>query len=160
MPYFLMIQQCTEYMNLNGNYNFINQMPIILYSSIISLTKKIVKKYLSISKNNIIEVKYEINNIIKKSEIILKCLKIKFISFFILTFILLILFWYYISCFGAIYRNTQIHLIKDTLISYAMSLFYPLIIYLVPGIFRIPSLRAKNQDKECMYKLSKYIQLI
>ena len=144
----------------NGNYNFIEQIPIILYSSIISSIINIIIRYLSLSENDILEIKYEINNIIKKSEIILKCLIIKFASFFILTFILLILFWYYISCFCVIYKNTQIHLIKDTLISYSVSLIYPLIIYLLPGIFRIPSLRAKNKDKECMYKLSKYIQLI
>ena len=112
------------------------------------------------SEKEIIQLKNEINDIIKKSEKIIKCLKIKFTLFFILTFILLILFWYYISCFCAIYRNTQIHLIKDTLTSYALSFFYPFITNLVPGIFRMPSLRAKNKDKECMYQISKLIQLI
>ena len=97
---------------------------------------------------------------VKKSEQILKCLKIKFIIFFSLTLILLILFWYYISCFCAVYRNTQIHLMKDTLVSYLLSLLYPFIIYLLPGIFRIPSLRARNKDKECMYKISKFFQFI
>ena len=145
---------------LNGNYSFINQLPIIFYSSIISTIIKTIIKYLSLSENDILQLKSEINDIIKKSEKILKCLKIKFTLFFILTFILLILFWYYLSYFCAIYRNTQIHLIKDTLISYALSLLYPLVIYLFPGIFRIPSLRAKNKDKAYMYILSKFMQLI
>ena len=145
---------------LQGNYNFINQIPIIFYSSIISSFISIIIKYLSLSENDILNLKSEINSVKEKSEKILICLKIKFSLFFILTFILLILFWYYICCFCAIYRNTQIHLIKDCLSSYGLSLLYPIIIYLVPGIFRIPSLKAKNKDKETMYKFSKLLQWI
>ena len=62
--------------------------------------------------------------------------------------------------FCAIYINTQLHLIKDTLISYGLSMIYPFAIYLAPGVFRIPSLRAKKHDKEIMYKFSKILQLI
>ncbi len=83
-------------------------------------------------------------------------LKIKFILYFILSFIFLIFFWYYISMFGAIYKNTQYHLLKDTLISFGLSLIYPLGIYLLPGIFRIPSLSNKNK---CLYKFSKILQI-
>ena len=41
------------------------------------------------------------------------------------------------------YNNTQIHLIKDTLISYGTSFLTPLVTYLLPGLFRIPSLKRK-----------------
>ena len=85
-------------------------------------------------------------------------LKIKFTLIFIFNFVLLILFWYYISCFGAIYKNTQIHLIKNTIICFGLSLLYPFGLCLMPGIFRIPSLRASKQDKKCIYKLSIIIQ--
>ena len=145
---------------VKGKYSFINQIPIIFYSSMISSVINTIIKYLSLSENDILKIKYEIKDVIKRAKIILKCLKAKFVLFFILTFILLILFWYYISCFCTIYRNTQIHLMKDTLASYSLSLVYPFIIYIFPGIFRIPSLRSRNKDKECLYKISKYIQLI
>ena len=145
---------------LEGNYNFINQIPIIFYSSMISSLVSAIIRYLSLSENDILELKSQVNCVKEKSGEILNCLKIKFALFFILTFTLLVLFWYYISCFCAIYKNTQIHLIKDTLVSYGLSLIYPFIIYLIPGIFRIPSLRAKNKDKECMYKFSKTLQWI
>ena len=49
---------------------------------------------------------------------------------------------------------------KDTLISYGLSMLYPFAIYLAPGIFRIPALRAQKKDKEIMYKFSKILQLI
>ena len=72
----------------------------------------------------------------------------------------MITFGYYITCFCGIYENTQIHLIKDTILSFVLSLIYPFGICLIPGIFRITALRAKNNDKNCLYKLSKIIQTI
>ena len=68
-------------------------------------------------------------------------------------------FWYYVGCFCAVYKNTQIHLIKDTLISFSTSLLYPLVLYLLPGIFRIKALKNKEGNKETMYKIIKIIQL-
>ena len=65
---------------------------------------------------------------------------------------------YYIICFCGVYINTQIHLIKDTIISFGLSLIYPFGIYLIPGIFRIPALKAKKRDKIHMYKFSQFIQ--
>ena len=140
----------------NGKYKLINQISNIIYSSLISSIINIIIKYFSLTEINIIEMK---NN--KEKEKIIKnkkCLKIKFILFFILNFLFLIIFWYYISCFCAIYKNTQFYLIKDTLVSFGLSLLYPVGLCLIPGIFRIPSLRASKQDKECIYKLSTIIQ--
>ena len=90
----------------------------------------------------------------------MQILKIKFRIFFILSFTLLLFFLYYISCFCSVYKNTQILLIKDSVISFGLSLLYPLFIYLVPGIFRIPSLRNPKTNRECIYKTSKIIQMI
>ena len=136
-----------------GKYIFIYQLSNILYSTLISSIINIILKNLSLSEMNIIEIK---NNKEKEKNINKKkCLIIKFNLFFILDFLFLILFWYYISCFCAIYKNTQFHLIKDTLISFGLSLLYPVGLCLLPGIFRIPALRASKQDKECLYKISK-----
>ena len=88
---------------------------------------------------------------------LIRTLNIKFIIFFIISFIFLLFFWYYISMFGAIYMNTQFHLLKDTLMSFGLSLIYPFIINLLPGIFRIPSLSEPNKQRKYLYKLSKMI---
>ena len=58
------------------------------------------------------------------------------------------------------YRNTQEQLLDDTLISFFISLLYPLIIYFIPGFFRIPALKDEKQDSEYKYKFSKLIQFI
>ena len=62
--------------------------------------------------------------------------------------------------FGAIYRNTQLYLLKDTLISIGLSLILPFIIYLLPGIFRIYSLSNTNKKRECLYNFSRILQSI
>ena len=70
------------------------------------------------------------------------------------------MFWYYLGCFCVIYKNSQIHVIKDTLISILISLLYPFGLSLLPRIFRVKALKDKNSDKECLYKFSKLLQLI
>ena len=61
--------------------------------------------------------------------------------------------------FGAVYRNTQNHLINDTLISFGLSLIYPFGINLLPGLCRIPALSNQNKNKY-LYNLSKFINII
>ena len=146
----------------NGEYNIIYQIPQILYSSLVSFVINNLLKYLSLSEKSIFELK-KVNNkkvITSRSEEIKKCLKIKLIIYFILGFLLMLFFWYFISTFCAVYSNTQLILLKNTLISFSISMIYPFGYSLLPVIFRIPALRAKNQDKECMYKLSGIFSLI
>ena len=145
----------------SGKFDFIYHLPQILYSTIISSVINILIKFFSITQKSILKIKSEknIENYKIKLPKLLHCLKIKFIIFFILSFIFLVFFWYYLSCFCAVYRNTQIYLIEDTLISFGISLLYPFGLVLIPGLFRIPALKDTNQNKECLYNFSKIIQL-
>ena len=144
----------------DGDYNLSYQIVQIVYSSLISSVLNIILKTFSLSEQNILDIKHYKNNqkIKRKVEKVIRILSYKFFIFFIISSIFLLLFWYYISSFCAVYENTQIHFIKDTLISFGLSMMYPFIIYLIPGFFRIPSL--KKSGRENMYKFSKFIQLI
>ena len=62
--------------------------------------------------------------------------------------------------FSAVYKKTQYHLIKDTLISFGLSFIYPFGIYLLPGILRIPALSRKKNKKIYLYKCSKTLQIL
>ena len=145
----------------NGVFNFIYQFPQILYSSIISSILNIILKLLALSNDDIIDFKQnkEIKDFIKEGKKLKKRLKIKFFLYFILSYFVLLFFWYYITLFGAIYSNTQYHLLKDTLISFGLSLVYPFGFYLLPGLFRIPSLSNNQNKKECLYNFSKILQI-
>ena len=90
-----------------------------------------IVSYLSLSEKSIIELKKDAFMTEKKVRNLINCLKVKFVLFFIVEFSLLLLSWYYLSCFCNVYKNTQIHLIKDTLISFGLSLVYPLLLYYI-----------------------------
>ena len=146
----------------HGKFNIIYQIPQILFSSIISAVINTILKQLSLSEKNIIVLKRETDLIKLKnnSKDIRRCILIKFIIFFLLNIILLLFFWYFISCFCAVYKNTQMILINDTLISFCLSMLYPLGLNLLPGMFRLPALSAQNKDKHCLYKFSTLVALI
>ena len=141
-----------------GSFNIIYQLPQIIYSSLISSLLNFIIKMLGLSGVKILEIKKaKMNEIIKKENSIINMLKIKFAFFYLVDFLFLIAFWYYVTCFCGIYKNTQMHLIKDSLISFGTSLISPFFIYLLPGIFRILGLKNKNK---CFYGLSKLLQLL
>ena len=145
-----------------GVYNILYRIPQILYSSIIPTIINMILKTLSLTEKDLLKIKKveDYNNIIEESKKVERCVVIKFIIFFIISLLFMLFFWYFISCFCSVYNNTQIILIKDTLISFGISMIYPFGINLLPGIFRIPALRAEKKDKKCLYKLSQYIALI
>ena len=62
--------------------------------------------------------------------------------------------------FDAVYKNTQFLLIEDTLMGFGLSLITPFIIYLLPGLFRIPALRTPQQNKKCLYNFSKLFAIL
>ena len=102
-----------------------------------------------------------LNSISAEIDDVRKGLNIKYICFYSIASLLLIFFWYYISSFGAVYQNTQIYLIKNTLISYGFCFIYPFFINIFPSVFRIISLKKKdNGDRECIYKISNILQLL
>jgi hypothetical protein len=146
----------------NGNFNLLYLLPQIFYSSIVSAVINILLKQLSLSEKNILSLKRGINynKTLKYSKDVKKCLNIKFFIFFISSYLLLIFFWYFISCFCGVYVNTQIILIKDTLISFCLSMIYQFAVNLIPGFFRIYALRAVKKDKKLIYKISLIIGLI
>ena len=146
----------------HGEFNFTYQIPKIAISAVIStLVLRIMLHALVFTDKNVVEVKKQnnYNMAIKKKKQILKCIIIKYIIFFILNLVLLILFWYYLTSFNAVYQNTQIYLIENTCISFALSLFYPFIINIFPALLRMNSL-TKKADKSCLYKCSQIIQLL
>ena len=145
-----------------GLFDVSYQLPIIAYSSFISMFLGSLVQMLGLSSDAITDFKQseEINNVNERGEKLIKRLKIKFVFYFILGYILLIAFWYYISMFNAVYRNTQYLLLKDTLIGFAFSLFTPFVIYLIPGIFRIPALSLPQKNRRCLYNFSKLFTIL
>ena len=142
-----------------GKYDFLYQIPKIIYSTVVSQVISSLLEKLSLSQDDILKVKEKGDIMKNKKEInkVLKCIKIKCSLFFIIGIILLLGFWYYLSSFCSVYYNTQIPLIKDIITSFITSMLYPFVFALFPGIFRILGLYHKNK---CLYIISKIVTKI
>ena len=140
-----------------GKYNFVQQIPQIIYSTIVSQIIEVFLCFLSLTDKHIYQIKHlEINQ--KNKKIILdvfKVIKIKLIVYWIFTFIFFGLYWYAVACFCAVYYNTQSAFLKDSFISFFISLVYPLILYTFPTAFRICALKCKNNS--CLFQISEVI---
>ena len=136
-----------------GKYNIIGQIPQIVYSSIVSFIIETLIGFLSSTDNYI----YDIRQLKEyKPEIltkIIKCIKIKIIIFFIITFVFLSFYWYWISSFCAVYNNTQGIYFKDFFTSFGLDLAYPFIIQLPNTFLRKLILRKKTKIGSLLYKV-------
>ena len=133
----------------------------IFYSTIINSTITIVLKLLALSNKSILKLRAfkDRKKAIKESKNLVKQFNIKFSIYFMISFILILAFWYFISAFCAVYKNSQIYLIENTFGSFALSLIYPFGINLIPGMLRITALRAKKKDRQCMYTFGNFISI-
>ena len=145
-----------------GLFDVSYQVPIIIYSSLISIFLGALVQMLGLSSDAIIDFKQseEKNNVNERGEKLIKKIKIKFVLYFILTYLLLIFFWYYISMFDAVYRKTQYLLLEDTLMGFGFSLVTPFVIFLIPGLFRIPALANPQKNRKCLYNFSKLFTIL
>ena len=141
-----------------GAFDFTYQLPIMFYSFLISTLLNYILNILGLYEQNIISFKKDKNKNLNPKKI-LSHIRFKIALFFIITYILLFLLWIYLGCFCAVYRNTQIHLLLEVSSSFGISFIAPFFIYLLPGLFRIPSLKSKN-NRPLMYKFSKLLQLL
>ena len=140
-----------------GIFNFIYNLPKILYSTLISTIIDLLIKKLALSEESILDLKKEkkLKEINDKAAKTKRKLIIKFILFFSISFIFLGVFWFYLGCFCSVYTNTQWHLLKDTIISFLISLIIPFIKNVLPCLIRINSLK---DPRKSMYNLSKFLQ--
>ena len=60
---------------------------------------------------------------------IMKNIRIKIAFYLIFSFSLLLFYWYFVSTFCAVYKNTQITFIKDSLTRFSLKFVYPLFKY-------------------------------
>ena len=141
-----------------GKYDFIQQIPQIIYSTIVSQLLEVFLCFLTMTDKYF----YLIKNLTKvddsiKIKKIFRCINMKLTFFFIFTFIFLSFYWYIIASFCAVYQNTQYIFIKDSLSSFFIGLLYPFVLYLIPSGLRICTIKNPKKNLRCIYKLSDII---
>ena len=146
-----------------GKYNISYQMPHILISALCSTVfLRIILETLILTDRNVLQVKSQKTKTLAENMKlkVLKCINLKFAIFFIINFVLLTMFWFYLTCLNDTYENTQVYLIENTFISFGISFFYPFIWNIIPSILRMAALENKKENRSCLYSASKILQLI
>ena len=162
MPFFFTDKTMHKIYENKGIFDILIQLPHILYSTLISAFINMLTKKLALSEKDVLKIK-EIKikeEALEKSAKMYRNLMIKFNIFFGISLLFLGFFWYYVTTFCAVYKNTQIPLIINTLSCFLLSLLYPFALNLLPGMFRIPALKSEKKDKECEYNIGNLIALI
>ena len=140
-----------------GKYNFIQQIPQIVYSTIVSQLIEVLLCFLSLTDKHYYQIKsLNVKSQQKIAEII-KCIQLKIIFFYIFTGIMFFFYWYIITCFCAVYENTQTAFLKDSFMSFGLGLLYPFPLYLLPSALRLMSIRCFKGKISFIYKLSSLI---
>ena len=143
-----------------GMVKFFLEIPKIIYSSIVSILCNLIINSLALSEKSLLKLKkikdkYKRDN---SSAYLYVFLRRKITIYFVIGFVILIFFWYFISAFCAVYKNTQVIYLKNCSISFCISMLYPFLICLLPGLFRIPSLKS-GRDK-ILYKIGNILSLL
>ena len=147
-----------------GKFDFIYNIPQIIFSSLISYNIDFLISYLSLSEKDVLRIKNmkikKKKNIKEKVSAVLSKLSLKFGFFFPFSFTIVLIFGFYVVCFCGVYKNTQINLITDTGFSFCLTLITPFIVCLLPAILRIVSLKANDKKGKIMYKIATYLEII
>ena len=142
-----------------GSFDFTYQLPIMAYSMLISAVLKTLINTLGLYEEEILSFKNSKNRNLVEGQKVLYRIKCKILLFFIITYNLIFFFWIFLGCFCAVYKNTQIHLLIDVSSSFGLSFITPFFINLLPGVFRIPSLKGKIK-RPYLFRFSKLLQFI
>ena len=142
-----------------GKYDFYQQIPQIIYSTIVSQLIEVFLCFLSLTDKHIYQIKNLNGNSkgVKQIFKIFRCIELKLFFYILFTFIFFGIYWYIIASFCGVYENTQVAFIKDSLMSFLLSLIYPFILYLIPSGLRLCAIKSKSMNLECIYKLSDII---
>ena len=124
-----------------------------LAASIISTVILYCLQFLCLSHQSFRNLKNQksLEEIKKKYDFTLKCIKIKIYIYYFFSFLFILIFGYYISCFCAVFENTQILLLESMASSSILILLYPFGIYFLSAIFRIGSLKCGKRHKMLLF---------
>ena len=144
-----------------GDYNFSYFIPQIMYSFIISYVITNLIRYFTLSERLLIELKNEGSNkkLMLKVISTKRCLNIIYITFYVLSFTFLVVLWFYLSSFCAVYQNSQIIVFANSCIDIGIYLLYPFVYNILPALFRSIAL-GKNRRNKCIFNFSKFLQLL
>ena len=139
-----------------GNTNAAVHIPNIILSSLCCLVASLIIRFVSLNERDIskiIQLGQE-DERKKLSEKIKSTAKIKLIILYAISGVLILFFWYYVSAFCAVFKNSQGHYFTNTFVAFIICNLWPFAISLIPAFLRTKAIE-KNNEK--LYKISQIV---
>ena len=141
-----------------GNTDAAVHVTNIVLSSICSIIMSFIVRFVVLSERDfhkIISLKGQERN--EKVSATIHMLKIKAIVFYILSFIIIGVCWYYISAFCAVFKNSQVHYLLNTFVAFLVCNLWPFVTTAITVGLRKLSLKQKSGF---LYKVSQVVSYL
>ena len=136
-----------------GNTNAAVHIPNIILSSLCCLIMNFLVKLVSLSERDLLKIKKD-NSLAASTK---KKIKIKTYILFFVSIALILLCWYYVAAFCAVFKNSQGHYFLNVLIAFLVCNIWPCVTSLIAPAMRRYSFK---KNSPCMYKASKIVAYI
>ena len=139
-----------------GNTNAAVHIPNIILSSLCCLVANLIIRFVSLNEREISKI-LQINDPNERKKLsnqMKKISNIKLIVLYSISGALLVLFWYYVSAFCAVFKNSQGHYFINVLVSFIICNLWPCAISLIPAFLRK---KALDNNSETMYNVSQIL---
>ena len=141
-----------------GNANAAVHIPNIILSSICSFIASLIIRYVCLNErdtNKVLTVR-EPSERKALADRAKKCAAIKLYIFYALSALLIVLCWYYVAAFCAVFKNSQKNYLINFAICFLVCNLWPFITSFIPTIMR----RVKNnKNNPCLYKASQIVSI-
>jgi len=141
-----------------GNTDAAVHIPNIILSSICSIIMSFIVRLLTYNERTINEIIIEKSpeNKIDKLELAKRSSRIKTIVFFSVSSFIIMVCWYYVSAFCAVFKNSQGHYLINTLVSFIICMLWPLVTsWITVGLRKL----SLNKKSPTLYKVSQIVSL-
>ena len=143
-----------------GNSDAAVHIPNIVLSSICSIIMGIIVRFVSLNERDIVKITQEENPEQRKTlaEKARRTSKIKMILLYVIAGLLILLCWYYVAAFCAVFKNSQGHYFVNWLVAFIVCNIWPCVTSLISTSLRHKALQTGIS--ETLYRISQIVSLI
>ena len=144
--------------NYKGNPDAAVHVTNIVLSSICSFIASIIVRFVCLGENDVTKV-LRGKDPVERKKLAKRARKINIIKlyvFYVLSILLILLCWYYVSAFCAVFKNSQKNYLINLLICFIVCNLWPFITSFIPTIMRRMAIEKYN---ETLYKASQIISI-
>ena len=149
------VQAHTNNKNIHYGYIWTNESPKSAYAALVAVVLIMLMNFGTRTRKELtrLHVQKTEKNFEELKSHTFHALKVKHIIVFVVDMLLMILFWYYCSCFCSLFSQTQVDLVLTTINTAIYCVVFILFIYLLFCIMRVYSLECKSN---CLYQFSSF----